>query len=180
MAAIRNVEIKARCSDPVAVRKKLDDARATYLGLDEQRDTYFLAARGRLKLREGNIENSLIAYRRADEPGPKLSNVALYRGSRMAELRTVLVSTLPIDVVVEKSRHIYYLGDAKIHVDSVPFLGHFVEIEVIDAEGDGHAEDLDRRCRELMSLLGVRSSDLVKASYSDLLRSRRTRPLWHL
>ncbi|MDX1429498.1 MAG: class IV adenylate cyclase [Rhodothermales bacterium] len=179
MPALRNVEIKAKCPDPGAVRNKLDEAGATYVGLDQQRDTYFRAPGGRLKLREGTIENSLIAYRRGDKVGPKLSTVALYKGEKMADLRGVLLAALPLDVIVEKSRHIYYLDDAKIHVDSVPTLGHFVEIEVIDADGDRDTAELDQRCRQLMALLGVKSDHLVSASYSDLLRSTGTRPAWH-
>ena len=73
-----NVEIKARRSDAERVRAILRELGADYRGTDRQTDTYFEAATGRLKLREGDIENSLIYYERADEAGPKQSKVSLY------------------------------------------------------------------------------------------------------
>ena len=57
-----NVEIKAKCSDPKRVRNILESKGAEYRGLDHQIDTYFRVPNGRLKLREGNIENALIFY----------------------------------------------------------------------------------------------------------------------
>ncbi|NNL47971.1 MAG: class IV adenylate cyclase, partial [Acidimicrobiia bacterium] len=123
MARVRNVEIKARCSKTDVVRRRLEEAGARYVGLDRQTDTYFRSPSGRLKLRQGSIENSLIAYQRADESGPRLSAVSLYRTKDSATLREVLVSSLPIDVVVEKYRHIYFLDNVKVHVDTVPPLG---------------------------------------------------------
>jgi len=40
-----------------------------FQGLDHQIDTYFNVQKGRLKLREGNIENSLINYDRKNVSG---------------------------------------------------------------------------------------------------------------
>ena len=50
-----NVEIKAKCPDPEFVKNYLDKNKTAYKGLDEQTDTYFNVANGRLKLREGVI-----------------------------------------------------------------------------------------------------------------------------
>jgi adenylate cyclase class IV len=55
-----NVEIKAVCSDPTSVRRYLIENGADFRGHDNQSDTYFNVPNGRLKLREGNIENNLI------------------------------------------------------------------------------------------------------------------------
>ena len=57
-----NVEIKARCSDVLSARQVLKGAGARFVGEDHQIDTYFRVENGRLKLREGNIENHLIFY----------------------------------------------------------------------------------------------------------------------
>ena len=59
-----NIEIKARCADHAPLRAILEAHRARYIGQDHQVDTYFKVPDGRLKLRQGNIENSLIHYRR--------------------------------------------------------------------------------------------------------------------
>lgn len=55
-----NVEIKAKCSDPQRIRDILESHGAEHKGLDHQIDTYFRVQNGRLKLREGDIENFLI------------------------------------------------------------------------------------------------------------------------
>ena len=65
-----NVEIKAKCRDSNRVRNYLLNNGAAYKGTDEQTDTYFNVPNGRLKLREGNIENNLIFYDRGNQAGP--------------------------------------------------------------------------------------------------------------
>jgi len=93
-----NVEIKARCNDPEAVLQPLQRLGAVLQGVDRQVDTYFRAATGRLKLRSGNIENSLIHYRREDRAGPKDSQVTLIetRSEESAALRSLLAGALGI------------------------------------------------------------------------------------
>ncbi|MBU0536174.1 MAG: adenylate cyclase, partial [Nanoarchaeota archaeon] len=70
----KNIEIKARCSDHARIRDILLREKADFKGTDHQIDTYFNTCNGRLKLREGNIENSLIFYKREDKTGPKKSD----------------------------------------------------------------------------------------------------------
>ena len=65
-----NVEIKARCDELDRIRNILKELRADFKGTDHQIDTYFRVPSGRLKLREGNIENYLIFYEREDQEGP--------------------------------------------------------------------------------------------------------------
>src|SRR6266536_3596436 len=74
-----NVEIKAKCSDAGFIRDYLLSNGAEFKGIDEQTDTYFNVSNGRLKLREGNIENNLIYYKRDDQPGPKNSHFHLVK-----------------------------------------------------------------------------------------------------
>lgn len=58
------IEIKARCLDQDKVRNILIGENADFKGKDHQIDTYFNVHNGRLKLREGTIENNLIHYER--------------------------------------------------------------------------------------------------------------------
>ncbi len=74
-----NIEIKARCSDPKTIERYLLAQGADFRGEDHQIDTYFQSQNGRLKLREGHIEHSLIYYERPDQKGPKPSEVILIR-----------------------------------------------------------------------------------------------------
>ncbi len=167
-----NVEIKARCHDPERVRTTLAAAGARYVGLDRQEDTYFGVPEGRLKLRRGNIENTLIFYRRRAETGPKRSDVVLYRPPDPDGLLRILEQALSMDVVVRKDRHIYFLDNVKVHVDFVDGLGHFVEIEAIGGPEAGDSGELEEQCREVMDLLDVDVESLEARSYSDMLRER--------
>lgn len=164
-----NVEIKARCSDLEPVRAALRRRRADFRGQDRQTDTYFRAPNGRLKLRQGDIENSLIHYARADQAGPKESVVTLCPLERGAPLGSVLEAALGIVVTVRKRREIWFVGNVKIHLDEVEGLGTFVEIEAIDTHCTLGREHLEKQCAELMALLGVRTEDLLERSYSDML-----------
>ena len=56
-----NIEIKAKCFHPQKVEAFLLSAAANFVGLDQQRDTYFQVPNGRLKLRQGNIENKYLS-----------------------------------------------------------------------------------------------------------------------
>lgn len=62
------VEIKARCTQQPKIRSLLQERSARFVGEDHQVDTYFRVPQGRLKLREGTIEQTLIYYERADQP----------------------------------------------------------------------------------------------------------------
>jgi adenylate cyclase, class 2 len=76
--SFHNSEIKAVCHDADKIRSVLIAEGADYKGLDHQIDTYFNVSRGRLKLREGTIENYLIFYERDERAGVKDSQVELY------------------------------------------------------------------------------------------------------
>jgi len=166
-----NVEIKAHCSDHQAIRDILNRRNARYVGEDHQVDTYFNVATGRLKLREGTIENSLIYYQRPNSAGPKRSDVLLYRVAPDPSLREVLAASLGIKVVVDKRREIFFDENVKIHLDRVQGLGTFLEIEAIDADATLSEAHLKGQCDTFMKLFSVREADLVEESYSDLLTS---------
>lgn len=164
-----NVEIKARCAKPDDAEYILMQEQADYIGLDHQVDTYFKVADGRLKLREGNIENSLIFYRRSNQSGPKTSQVNLYKPPRDPALKPLLENSLGVLTVVDKKRKIFFIGNVKFHIDAVKDLGHFLEIEAIDKDGTIGREKLQQQCDHFMQLLQIEAGDLVAVSYSDML-----------
>jgi adenylate cyclase class IV len=167
-----NVEIKARAADLAPARAVLAARGARFAGLDHQVDTYFRVASGRLKLREGDIENALIHYERENTAGPKHSKVGLLATTPGSPLKDMLTAALGIVVVVDKRREIHFLGNVKIHLDEVAGLGTFVEIEAIDDDGTRPLEALRAQCEELMTAFGIRDEDLLAVSYSDLLRGK--------
>jgi len=163
-----NIEIKAQSKNPEAIRMKLEELNADFKGTDYQKDTYFNCTKGRLKLREGNIENHLIHYFRPNQEGPKKSEVTLFRSDPESSLKTVLTKALGILTVVEKKRAIYFIDNVKFHIDLVTELGSFVEIEAIDSTGDIGAFQLMKQCNHYIDLFGISDNDLVANSYSDM------------
>jgi adenylate cyclase class 2 len=164
-----NIEIKARCADPSLVRQYLLSNAAEFKGTDHQTDTYFHVPNGRLKLREGNIENNLIYYERDNQAGPKSSHFNLVKVEDAMGLKQVLTKSNGIKVVVEKKREIYYIGNVKFHIDEVPGLGSFIEIEAGNILADLSREELNEQCNHYLKVFGVGEDDLVSVSYSDML-----------
>jgi adenylate cyclase class 2 len=164
------IEFKARCSDHQRIREILKSKGARFAGIDHQIDTYFRAPRGRLKLREGEIENSLVFYSREDGASTKQSEVTLAKMPPGGEIKAMLAAALGLMVAVDKRREIYFVGNVKIHLDEVAGLGKFLEVEAI-----GHLEDrgqLQAQCDEFVREFGVKQEDMVAGSYSDLLMNK--------
>lgn len=166
---ILNVEIKAKSRNQGKVRSILKDRGARFVGVDRQIDTYFNVRFGRLKLREGNIENKLIHYVRENKKGPKQSDILLVKTSGNSNLKEALIKSLGVLVVVDKKREIYFLDNVKFHIDEVKYLGFFVEIEAIDENGSIGREELLRQCNYYLGLFDIKESDLLSESYSDML-----------
>ncbi len=164
-----NVEIKAFCSDHQRIRDILSARNAEFRGTDRQIDTYFKSPAGRLKLREGDIENNLIYYERPDRGGPKTSRCILYSTGKDTALKEILAKSMGVQVVVDKQREIYFLDNIKVHLDRVAGLGTFIEIEAQSEEGSLTEDYLEGQCSQLMNELGIAAADLISDSYADLL-----------
>jgi len=164
-----NVEIKARCADPSFVRNYLIDHSADFKGIDEQTDTYFNVSDGRLKLREGNIEKNLIFYNRNDQAGPKSSHFHLVKIEDAKELKEVLEKSCGVKMIVRKKREIYYIDNVKFHIDQVPELGSFIEIEAGNIFANKTKEELSAQCNFYLKEFRINEEDLIAGSYSDML-----------
>jgi adenylate cyclase, class 2 len=164
-----NIEIKARTERQDEIRQILHFLHADYKGIDHQIDTYFSVNHGRLKLREGNIENNLIHYQREDKEGPKKADVTLFKSNPGSTLKEILKKALGILIIVDKQREIYFIGNVKFHLDKVAGLGTFVEIEAIDGYGTIGIDELNAQCKHYLNLFGILQEELVSCSYSDLL-----------
>jgi adenylate cyclase class 2 len=163
------IEIKARTDRSDVIRQILRDHHALEKGTDHQTDTYFHTPNGRLKLRQGNIEQTLIHYLRPNQAGPKLSEVSLHRPQDSESLKKVLVNALGIWKQVIKAREIFFIDNVKFHLDTVEGLGTFVEIEAIDEAGDIGIDKLQEQCEFYMQLFGIQEKDLLEKSYSDMI-----------
>ncbi len=164
-----NVEIKAKCYNADSIRNYLLANNAEFKGVDQQTDTYFNVPNGRLKIREGNIENNLIFYERANQAGPKNSHFHLVKIEDTTGLKDVLVKSMGVKVVVIKNREIYYISNVKFHIDKVLSLGSFVEIEAGNIASNLTQEELKEQCDFYMKVFEIRPEDLVEVSYSDMV-----------
>lgn len=164
-----NIEIKAKANNQDAIRESLKSNNADFRGVDHQIDTYFKVNNGRLKLREGKIENHLIHYQRENKEGPKQSDVTLFKSDPKTSLKEILTKALGILVVIDKKREIYFIDNVKFHIDIVEDLGTFVEIEAIDTDSTIGKDTLLEQCKFFLDLFKIPQKDLISVSYSDLL-----------
>ena len=166
----QNVEIKASCKEPANIRNWIREHNGILKGTDHQVDTYFRVVQGRLKLRQGNIENALIYYERENTAQPKLSKVVMTPLTGDTEkLKEVLTASNGIKVVVNKQREIWFIDNVKFHIDQVDGLGGFVEIEAIDADGSLGFDHIQQQCNFYMQQFNILPEHLLTHSYSDLL-----------
>lgn len=166
---IKNFEFKAKVNNLDFYEDKLLTLSPEYKGEDHQIDTYFNVSKGRLKLREGNIENALINYNRENTADAKLSEVILYQHLPSKSLKDILTLQLGIKTVVDKLRRIYFIDNVKFHFDKVKGLGTFIEVEAIDNNNQLTIEALKADCDKYFEFFELSKSDLIDKSYSDLI-----------
>jgi predicted adenylyl cyclase CyaB len=163
------IEFKAKVPDPEGLENILKSLQPIFKGEDHQIDTYFMVKEGRLKLREGNIENALIWYDRPNDASAKLSQVLLYKHDPDPALKDILFKVHDVKVVVDKKRRIYFIDNVKFHFDEVKGLGKFIEVEAIDHNGELGLEKIQAQCDQYAALFQIQPQDYVAISYSDLL-----------
>lgn len=184
---MRNLELKVACdAESFAAVQRVARSLGSSI-LIRQRDTYFAAPSGRLKLREidadGTRSAELIGYARPDVAGARWSQYyrAEFSPGQIAPLVEMMERTIGVRVVVEKAREVILYRHTRIHLDQVDGLGQFVELEtVIDDElSDAEAE---RELAEVTALLGIDGMPAVGGSYSDLLEgaAAKARPDAHM
>lgn len=167
---MRNLEAKFRLSDHAEVR-----ARALAMGFEPrgiliQRDTFYVAANGKLKLREQSDGSWLIHYRRNDQRELQLSDYTIVRIHDAGATRTILADALGIIAEVRKHRALLMRRNIRLHLDRVEDLGDFGEIEAVLAEGDS-ALTFHQEVGTILTGLGVAESALINLSYFELVQS---------
>lgn len=165
----RNIEIKARIHSVESLAPKAA-AIATEGPIEiAQDDTFFQCEAGRLKLRTFSPnDGELIFYSRANQHGPKESFYQLSPTGTPDTLRECLSLAYGQVGRVRKQRTLFLVGRTRVHLDKVEGLGHFLELEVVLADGE-LAEAGVREANELMQKLGVEPSQLIEGAYLDLL-----------
>lgn len=164
-----NIEFKAKANNIEILEQKLQTLNPVFIGEDHQKDTYYDVSKGRLKLREGNIENALIWYERSDFAGAKQSDIILYKHTPDDALKNILKKLHGIKIIVDKKRKIYFVENVKFHFDRVEGLGTFVEVEAIDEDGSNSIEKLREQCNYYAAFFEIAKDDFMELSYSDML-----------
>lgn len=166
-----NIEVKIRCCDLDAVRSAAERLGACHSGLLRQKDTFFEAHEGRLKLRrcEG-ARPVLIAYRREDAAEARRSTYHLLELTDVQadSLESLLGLVARPCAVVEKERDLYLWRNVRIHLDCVAGLGDFVELEIVGETDVARGREVAAR---LMGELGLRDEDRVAVAYVDMLEN---------
>ncbi|WP_197464093.1 CYTH domain-containing protein [Rufibacter sp. DG15C] len=138
---------------------------AKFVGLDRQVDTYFDTPQGKLKLRQGTIENLITHYERVVENGVERTIVYRYDQHPTEEEMEELRAKHRQIAVVLKNREIYTLANIKIHLDTLPNQQRFIEIEAMDLTNAFTKDELKDQCLAMKSKLGIQDEDLVKTGY---------------
>jgi adenylate cyclase class 2 len=146
--SIQIIEFKAAIPDIAAAEIKLQTLSPFFKGEDHQVDTYFNTTRGRLKLREGDIESALIWYDRPNDAGNKLSNVLLYKPNPGTDLKNILTQSNGI---------------------KVKGLGQFIEVEAIDEDGSLGVDHIKAQCEHYARFFEIEQQQYISHSYSDLI-----------
>jgi predicted adenylyl cyclase CyaB len=169
---IKNFEFKAKVYNLEDYENKLLKLNPIFKGTDHQIDTYFNVTKGRLKLREGTIEHSLINYDRENINDSKQSDIILYQHEPNIALKNILTKQLGVKVTVDKKRKIYFVDNVKFHFDIVDGLGTFIEVEAIDSNEQFTIEQLKEQCNKYFYYFGLDKLQLVDKSYSDLVEQK--------
>jgi adenylate cyclase class IV len=168
----RNVEIKARIDNIESVTRKAaalaDEGPVEII----QDDTFFACPNGRLKLRAFSpAEGQLIFYVRPDQAGPKACFYSISPTASPDTLRETLTLAYGQAGRVRKHRTLFLAGRTRIHLDRVENLGHFLELEVVLANGDP-LEVGEAIARDLMLKLDISPDHLIERAYIDLLNQK--------
>jgi adenylate cyclase class 2 len=159
--------IKAHVTDLEGIERILQDMKASFMGIDHQKDIYFKVREGKLKLRLGAVEKLITHYKRTDNHGVEKTIVFRYDLNPTDEDITKLYHNHEELGIVEKERKIYFVGNVKIHLDTMPDHSHYVEIEVLDRDNTQSDETLFRQGMDMMNILQIKDEALIKTGYLD-------------
>jgi predicted adenylyl cyclase CyaB len=163
----RNIEIKSRVRD----FEKTSSLAARLSGSPPkiliQEDIFFTAPRGRVKLRIQNGSAELIYYLRENAPDPRPSDYLCLPVPDAAAARQILSEIHGRRGTVRKTRHLYLVGQTRIHLDQVEGLGNFLELEVVLRDNQTNEEGT-AIANNLMKKLEITAEDLLDRAYIDM------------
>ncbi len=174
---MRNLEAKFQLNDLEAARTTALSLGYTSSAAFIQRDTFFVVAHGKLKLREQPPAAWLIHYERDREGGLMLSRYEIVPVADPRRTREMLAHALGVLAEVRKHRSLLTRRNVRLHLDRVETLGNFGEIEAVlheesDKDAGESAESARAPVDQLLAALGVSAGELIEVSYFELMMRR--------
>ena len=171
---MRNLEAKFPIDDLALAQRRAEAIGFSMRTSLDQRDTFFIVALGKLKLREEAEGAALIHYRRAGEGNLEASDYEIVPVANPAALRTMLTAALGVLAEVRKRRTLLMRRNVRLHLDHVEGLGAFGEIEAVVAPGETSAI-YQTEVAALLSALQIDAARLIRKSYFELMSDREVR-----
>ncbi|HKV54904.1 MAG TPA: class IV adenylate cyclase [Candidatus Binataceae bacterium] len=166
---MRNLEAKFRLDDLAEAGQRAEAIGFSFFGLLVQRDTFFAAAHGKLKLRDEADGSSLIHYHRDHDGKLEVSNYEIVMVPDPFKMRALLSAALEVIAEVRKTRKLFMRGNIRLHLDEVDNLGNFGEIEAVLDDGEDPG-DYRAQVAAILAALRVSNDQLIEASYFELMR----------
>lgn len=166
MLNYRDYTIKARVNDYHSLKQELDK-NYHLIGTDSQTDRYFQTSKGKLKWREGKIENLITHYERILENGIERTIVYRYDINPEKEQIDALKESHQLIGVTSKVRVIYRAENVKIHLDQTLNGESFLEIEAYDRHNKLSTEEIQSICLKTRDSLNISDKDLIPTGYFD-------------
>ncbi len=164
-----NLEIKVPYKNLGKLTAGLTAINAEFIKVLVQKDTYYKADKGLLKLRVDGDKTELIYYNRNEKNTKRWSEYYTLQISD-AKAEQFFPHLYKIEVVVKKRRKLYMYKNTRIHLDTVQGLGTFVELESMVKTTRKAAE---KEFKFVVENLHLPVDKELRMSYRDLLLSKR-------
>ena len=160
-----NIEIKIKIPSFRKYQNILKSLGLKPKALLNQKDVYYEAKKGLLKLRTENGRDSLIKYLRDEKSKERVSNYDVLKISANSA-EEFFNDIFMIKAVVEKKRILYLYKNTRIHFDKIKELGNFIELEsVVVKDKKSAIKEFD----EVVKLLGLDIRKQLRKSNLDLI-----------
>lgn len=161
----QNLELKVKIDSHKKIIELLKSVNAQSKGVLNQKDIYYKWHKGLLKLRVQKGSYQLIKYIRDENASDRFSNYELLELSRN-DAEKYLSDILDVEAIVEKKRDLYIYKNTRIHLDSVKFLGEFLELETVVVTDD---QNVQAEFDEVVKILTLNLDTQIRCSYRDLI-----------
>jgi predicted adenylyl cyclase CyaB len=167
---MKNLELKAHCSDLGAAKKICTRIKARSGGILNQVDSYYNIPSGRIKLREiRGLRAELIYYFRDNKKHAKFSEYEIIKLKNSRNTKKLMKDTLGVLGVVRKRRELFLYQNVRIHLDTVKELGTFVEFEA-ECKTPSQLKQAPAQIKFLKKAFGIENTRLIAKSYIDLIQ----------